>query len=67
MTVLEVLSEMIGSEKFLGLVALAKLVHVGKVVYSAIPIRLRVVGKLFTAESAGVVEGATRALRGGAG
>ena len=41
LAVLEMLSEVIGSKEFFGLVALSKFMHVGEMVYSTIPVRLR--------------------------
>ena len=58
MAMLEMLSEVIGSKEFLGLVALTEFVYVGKVVYPAIPVGLRLVWELFTTIAAGVGEGA---------
>lgn len=45
---LEMLSEVISSEEFFGLIAFAEFVHVGQVFNAAIPVGLRVVGKFFT-------------------
>ncbi len=63
MTVLEMLSEVIGSEELLGLVAFAEFVHVGEVVYPTIPVRLRVVRELLATVPAHVCEGAIGTLR----
>lgn len=59
---------MIGSIEFFGLIAFTKLVDVGEVVDSSVPVRLRVVGELFTTIAACIAEGAIRSLsRGGGG
>jgi hypothetical protein len=52
MTVLQVLSKMVGTEELLGLVALAKFVHVIQVLGPSVPIRW--IRKLFTAISTDV-------------
>jgi hypothetical protein len=62
MTVLEVLTKVIRPEEFFGLVAFAKLVVVGEMVYSSVPVRLGVVGKLLATIAAGVAERAIGAL-----
>ena len=63
MAVFEMLSEMIGSVEFFGLVALAKLVHVGEVVDASVPIRLWAVRKFLSTEAAGVCQRAVGSLR----
>ena len=49
MTVLQMLSEMICAEEFLGLITLAKLVHMVQVLCSSIPVRG--IEELFATES----------------
>lgn len=53
MTVLQVLSKMICSVKLFGCIALTKLVHIGKVVDSLLPIPWMIC-EFFTTEAAGV-------------
>ena len=55
MAMLEVLAEMVRTEKFLCIVALAKLVHSGQVLKATVPVRLRVVGEFFAAVAADVM------------
>ena len=62
MTVLKMLSKVIGAKEFLCLVAFAKFMDIGEVVYSSVPVRLWVVGELLAAEAAGVVECAIGSL-----
>ena len=54
MAVLEMLPEVICPEELFGLVTLAEPVNVGQVINSAIPIRLRIVGKLLAAISTNI-------------
>ena len=54
MTVFEVLTEMIGTEELLRLIALAELVYVGQVCSTSLPIRRRIVWKLFATISANI-------------
>lgn len=48
------LTEMIGTEELLGLVAFAEFMHILEVGHPGFPIRSRIVGKLFTAISANI-------------
>lgn len=57
MTMLEVLSEVIGTEELLALVALAELVHDGQVLTASNPVGGRIVGELETAIATDVVLG----------
>jgi len=67
MAVFEVLSEVIGSEELLGLVALPKLVDAGKVIDALRPVWLGVVWKLFSAIAACIAHRPSCALRTGRG
>lgn len=53
-TVFQMLPEMVGTEEFLRLVALAELVHRGQMFEASVPIRSRHVGELFAAVAANV-------------
>jgi hypothetical protein len=52
---LQMLSEVVCAEEFLGVVALAKFVHGGQVLESSIPVRLREIGEFLPAVPARVV------------
>jgi hypothetical protein len=55
MAVFQVLSEMVGSVELFSLIAFAKFVHVGQMFDPVIPVRLRMIWKLFSTESAGII------------
>jgi hypothetical protein len=61
---LQMLSEVICAEEFLGVVALAELVHGGQVLESSIPVRLREIGESLPAVPARVVGGSGACLAG---
>ena len=63
MTVFEVLTEVISPEELFGLVAFAKLVYVGQMVYSAFPVWLGMIWELFAAVSAGILKWDVEPLR----
>jgi len=63
MAMLQVLAEMIGSVEFFGLVALVEFVHVGQVFDPSFPILFGMIGKFFSAETAGIVCRAVGSMR----
>ena len=55
MAMLQMLAEMVRTEKLLCIVAFAKFVHSGQVLKTTVPVRLRVVGEFFAAVAADVM------------
>ena len=56
---------MISSEELLGLVALSKLMDVREVIDSTVPVRLWMIGEIFSTEAAGIADCTVQALGGG--
>lgn len=55
MAVFEMLTEVVGTEELLGMIALAEFVHCSQVIEPAVPIGLREIGEIFAAVATRVV------------